>query len=149
MPCEVTGTLHDCLRAPLWPYAQSPWFCRCLHVPWPVMDRGAGCVPHSFFNFTEICLAYPSEYLKFPHFLQALSNPSQACVLFPQSPNKIVCTMQLPRTLESKLCIPETRPIPVCQSCHLAPSMNTADDLGCIRCKPGADSSLENDRTIY
>lgn len=68
--------------------------------------------------------------LNFPNFLQALSNPSQACVLFPQSSNKIVCAMQLPRLLESKLCIHETYQTPVSQSHHLAPSVNNPDDFG-------------------
>lgn len=69
-------------------------------------------------------------YLNFPNFLQALSNPLQACVLFPQSSNKIVCAVQLPRLLESTLRIPATYPTPVGQCHHLAPRVNNPDDFG-------------------
>lgn len=111
------------------PYALSPW---CLLV----MDGGAHWVPHSFFNFVKICMSvsliriqcpHPPTVCDIPNFSQLLCNPSQPCMLFLQSPSRVLCTIQLPRPLESKLCIPETHPIPVCPSCLLPPTEDSHD----------------------
>ena len=95
------------------------------------MGGGAHWVPHSFFNFVKICLSISPIRMTCPHpptvcdirkFSQLLSKLSQPCMLFLQSSSRVLCTIQLPRPLESKLCISETHPIPVCPSCPLPPT---------------------------